>query len=579
MDELEKFSAEKKFFGENDIMSLPQLVEIYFEEENFPLVCYLSDLHEKEFSSLGFYKMLALAELGKLDAAKKVYDERGDDWLNICKQYKVYWKHIILFALYFRQKNYPDWFQELLNLHYDSELVQLFEMAREISLESFVNMPLFKKICERHPPLKKIYAKREVADDLITFEKVQWKIWDKYNFNLRDSPFDENKIQCVYDNGVTIYSYKPHQVAASMHILTDGEVTIIFDCGAELVEDGVKNIPVKKILSALEISSVDAVFISHGHLDHYGSLNELPQVPIYMTIDTANIIQMSSPNIFLRGVKVKNFYEEVDVGGVKIRLIPNGHIRGSVLFDVNWCGGKRIIYTGDYCLENQHTCAGLDLNSVLTIPKRTDVLLTESTYGRKNLMLSLHEYETVFKNICELIIKFGKKIIIPSFAVGRAAEIAMLLKDSARKNNFTILIDGLAAQMTEYYQNSMEQTIIGSNISVSTSNLELRERIDNYDVIIASSGMLQEGSTSYAYMQEMLNMEKVCVLKVGFIHEYESMLLSVFNRRHQNVTFFDIPLSAHADYKSLVAVTEKISPETAIYVHGHSIAPPNNFLG
>ena len=579
MNELNKNFLEQKFFDEDDIMSLPPLVEIYFEEEKFPLTCYLSDLHQKEFLSLGVYKMLSLVELDKISAAKKVYDERGDDWLNICKQYKIYWKHAVLFALYFRQKNYPGWFQKLLNLHYDSELVQLFEMSQELSAENFIATPLFKKICERHPALEKIYTRREVANDLITFEKVQWKIWEKYNRNLRDSPLDENKIQCVCDNGITIYSYKPHVVAASMHILTDGEVTIIFDCGAELVEEGVRNIPVKKILSHLEIENVDAVFISHGHFDHYGSFNELPQVPCYMTIDTANIIQMSSPNIFLRGVKLKNFYEEVDINGVKVRLIPNGHIRGSVLFNVNWRGGKRIIYTGDYCLEDQRTCAGLDLQSVLTIPKRTDILLTESTYGQKNLMLTLPEYETVFKNICERIISFGKKIIIPSFAVGRAAEIAMLLKESARKNGFTILIDGLAAQMTEYYQNSMEQTIIGSNISVCTSNLELRERIYNYDVIIASSGMLQEGSTSFAYMQEMLELKKVCVMKVGFIHEYESMLMSVFNRRHQNVTFFDIPLSAHADYKSLVEVTEKISPETAIYIHGHSIAPPNNFLG
>ena len=577
MNELNKNFLEKNFFDEDDIMSLPPLVEIYFEEEKFPLVCYLSDLHQKEFSSLGVYKMLSLMELGKVNAAEKVYEERGDDWLNICKQYKIYWKHAILFALYFRQKNYPGWFQDLLNRHYESELVQLFEMSQEFSLENFIATPLFKKICEQHPSLEKIYIRREIANELVTFEKVQWKIWDKYNRNLRDSPLDENKIQCVYDNGINIYSCKPHQVAASMHILTDGNTTIIFDCGAELAEDGAKYIPVKKILSALEIEKVDAVFISHGHFDHYGSIKELPQVPIYMTADTANIIQMSSPNIFLRGVKLKRFYEEVDVNGVKIRFIPNGHIRGSVLFDVNRQGGKRIIYTGDYCLEDQHTCTGLDLQSVLTIPKRTDVLLTESTYGQKNLMLSLHEYETVFKNICELIIKFGKKIIIPSFAVGRAAEIAMLLKDCARKNGFTILIDGLAAQMTQYYQNSMEQTIIGSNISVSTSNLELREKIYNYDVIIASSGMLQEGSTSFAYMQEMLELKKVCVMKVGFIHEYESMLMSVFNRRHKNVTFFDIPLSAHADYKSLVTVTEKISPETAIYIHGHSIAPPNNF--
>ena len=297
----------------------------------------------------------------------------------------------------------------------------------------------------------------------------------------------------------------------------------------------------------------------------------MPPAQIFMTEDTANIIKMTAQNISLYGVKLKNFYDEVDVSGVKVKFIPNGHIRGSVLFDVNWRDERRIIYTGDYCLEDQHTCLGLDLKAILTVPKRTDVLLTESTYGRKIQALNLREYESIFKSICETIIKFGKKIIIPSFAVGRAAEIALLLKESARRHGFTVLIDGFAAQMTEYYQNSMEQTIIGSHISVCNSNLELKERIANYDVIIASSGMLQAGSTSFAYLQEMLDMEKVCVLKVGFIHEYESMLMSIFNRREKNVTYFDIPLSAHADYNSLVAVTEKISPEMAIYVHGNYI--------
>ncbi len=572
MVELDKFSAEKKFFDEDDIMALPNLVRFYFAEKKYSLVYYLADLYQKEFASLSFYKMLALLEMGNFSAAKEIYKLYGDDWLNICKQYNVYWKDVILFALYFRQKNFTDWFQELLNNHFDSELVQLLELADEYSQEDFVRLPQFKKICESHPALKKFYTRSEPKKTLVTFEKIQWRVWGKYNRKLRDAPLDENKMQCVYNrNGLKIFSYKPHQVAASMHIVTDGNVTIIFDCGAEIVEEGVKNIPVKAILDKLSIQQVNAVFISHGHFDHYGSMNELPSTQSFMTEDTANIIKMTAQNISLYGVKIKNFYDEVDVSGVKVKFIPNGHIRGSVLFDINWRDERRIIYTGDYCLEDQHTCLGLDLKAILTVPKRTDVLLTESTYGRKIQALNLREYESIFKSICETIIKFGKKIIIPSFAVGRAAEIALLLKESARQHGFTVLIDGFAAQMTEYYQNSMERTIIGSHISVCNSNLELKERIANYDVIIASSGMLQAGSTSFAYLQEMLDMEKVCVLKVGFIHEYESMLMSIFNRREKNVTYFDIPLSAHADYNSLVEVTEKISPEMAIYVHGNFI--------
>ncbi len=571
MDVSDKWLAEKSFFCDNDIMVLPKLTEIYFEEKKYSLTYYLADLYQNDFLSLLFYKMLSLSVLGKKKAAFKIYESHGDDWLNICKQYNIYWKHVILFALYFKQKRYSDWFQNLLNRHYDSELVQLFELIEEYSQEKFVQLPLFNKICEEYPSLKKFYMPLKSKNSPITFEKVLWRVWGKYNHKLRDMPLDKNKMQCLYNkDGLKIFSYKPHQVAASMHIIFDHDATIIFDCGAELVEDGIKHIPARQILEDLNINKVDAVFISHGHLDHYGSLNELPRSPCFMTEETASIIKMTSTNIFLRNLQVKNFYDTVNVGGIKIKFIPNGHIRGSVLFDIDW-RGKRIIYTGDYCLADQHTCLGLDINSLLTIPKRTDIFLTESTYGKKPQMLSLKQYESIFVDICEAVIKFGKKIIIPSFAVGRAAEVALLLKESARRNGFIILIDGLAAQMTEYYQNSMEKNIIGGNISVYTGDIDLRYRIDNYNVIIASSGMLQEGSTSFFYLQEMLDMDKVCVLKVGFIREYEDMLISILNRRDKNVTFFDIPLSAHADYDTLISITEKISPETAIYIHGQGI--------
>ena len=207
MVELDKFSAEKNFFDEDDIMALPHLVRFYFEEKKYSLVYYLADLYQKEFASLNFYKMLALLEMEKFSAAKEIYKLYGDDWLNICKQYNIYWKDVILFALYFRQKNLTDWFQELLNSHYDSELVQIFELADEYSQEDFIQLPQFKNFCESHPALKKFYTRSEPTKTLVTFEKVQWRVWGKYNRKLRDAPLDENKMQCVYNrNGLKIFS-------------------------------------------------------------------------------------------------------------------------------------------------------------------------------------------------------------------------------------------------------------------------------------------------------------------------------------------------------------------------------------
>ena len=576
MNELNKNSLEEKFFGKSDLMALPELIEIYYSEEKYPLVCYLANIHEREFEVMSFYKMLALMNLEKISAAKIIYNSKGEEWFNICKQYKVYWKHIILFALYFKIKKLPEWLSTVANENYDSELTQLLELTNEVAEENLKDLPIFCSVAKKYPVLKKIYTvAKKNKNSVTTFEDMRWKIWEKYNQALIEKKLDENQVTCVYDEDIKIYSYKPHQVAASMHIITDGETSLIFDCGAEISQDEVIYIPVKDILSALNISKVNGLFVSHGHFDHYGSLNEFLDCTHFMTKDTANIIKMVSPNILLSNLEIKDFYEGVNIDGIEIKFVPNGHIRGSVLFDINWKDKKRIIYTGDYCTENQKTCIGLDTEFLLTNPKRVDVFLTESTYGKKYDVLSLKDYESVFLYLCQKLLQLGKKIIIPCFAVGRAAEITLLLKDMTRKQGYTILIDGLAAKLTEYYQNSLEQSIIGGNVSVCRDERELSERIESYNVIIASSGIMKIGSTSYNYLQQMLKMHNICVMKVGFTHKHEDMLVSVLNRRNQNVTFFDIPLSAHAYHDNLVCVLESISPYTAIYVHGNGIFPPD----
>ena len=65
--------------------------------------------------------------------------------------------------------------------------------------------------------------------------------------------------------------------------------------------------------------------------------------------------------------------------------------------------------------------------------------------------------------------------------------------------------------------------------------------------------------------------ENTAVIKVGFIHKDEHMLMSIVNRSNLNINFVDIPLSAHVSYTGLVETLEKLSPDCAIYVHGLGI--------
>ena len=140
-----------------------------------------------------------------------------------------------------------------------------------------------------------------------------------------------------------------------------------------------------------------------------------------------------------------------------------------------------------------------------------------------------------------------------------------------RKNGKKILIDGMAARVTEFYQMSMGENILNSNISVCNSELEYSEKIMNHDIILASSGMMKSGSTSARYVEEMMDKENMAVMKVGFIRASEHMLMSIVNRKEKNISYYDIPLSAHVSYRYLVETLDRLSPECVIYVHGSGI--------
>ena len=136
------------------------------------------------------------------------------------------------------------------------------------------------------------------------------------------------------------------------------------------------------------------------------------------------------------------------------------------------------------------------------------------------------------------------------------------------------MVDGLAVPLTEFYQNYLGRPILNSRISVANKTMSIESKFENYDIIIASSGMLQNESTSYQYVVKYIRENNIAVLKTGYIDHDEGLLKSIEFRSNINMAFFDIPLSAHANYNSLIQTLEKLMPDCAIFVHGTGIQNP-----
>lgn len=567
---------EYEYYGRHHYMVIPDLLCTYYENREFELVCYLSETHLPEFGESEFYHMMSFMELGFYEQAIRIYKNHRGDWFQRFQQLRIYWKHVVLFALYFRELDIPENSMEIIEEHYDSDLVRLLDYITDNREDDIEKNPFFQNLAQMYPVLGFSWAKHrdENKKTVLSFEDIQWKIWEKENRQFGNgNQFGIEKI--FEDEDVSIYSYKPKLAAASMHIIKDTDTVIMLDCGCETKGEDTVRIPVKDILDDLAIGHVDAVFLSHAHMDHYGSLHEIRRFDVYMTRETMQLIRCISPETYLGNISFLHTFETKTVDDVSVRFIPNGHIKGSVLMDIDWKNKKRIVYTGDFSVEAQQTVDGFDVEHLLDDrPKRIDILITETTYGNKKDMYGHKQYEKMFLSLCEKYLTYGNKIFIPCFAIGQAQEAALLLSKSAETHGWKILIDGMAARVTELYQTltDREEKILNKNISVCYSELEYRERIETHEIILASSGMLKPGGTSARYISDFINQKKACFIKIGFIHESEHLLQSILNRKNGNLHFVDLSLSAHAGYADLVHVIERLSPDHVIYVHGPGIA-------
>ncbi len=345
------------------------------------------------------------------------------------------------------------------------------------------------------------------------------------------------------------------QVGRSCLLLQTPESRILLDCGVDVASD---QYPYPYLEAPeFKIEELDAVILSHAHVDHSGFLPYLFKYgyrgPVYCTAPTRDItalmlldfikIQRSDakePIFTTDDIKemVKHTitleYDEVfDITpDVRITLYNAGHILGSAMVHLHVGNGlHNILYSGD-----QKYGKTLLLDPAVTMFPRLETLLLESTYGGKdaNMPERLSSDEELNRIVKETVAR-GGKILVPTLGVGRSQEIMIAIEQMIRTGvmeKIPVYIDGLIWDVTaihtaypEYLNSSIRKQIFHKDQNPFLSDVFKRvgsqkERMQIIEetgpcVVLATSGMLQ-GGPSVEYLRHLADNPKNSMIFVNY---------------------------------------------------------------
>ncbi len=344
------------------------------------------------------------------------------------------------------------------------------------------------------------------------------------------------------------------QVGRSCLFLQTPESKILLDCGIDIAASNAEKFPYLNV-PEFDIKSIDAVIISHAHLDHSGLLPYLYRLgyrgPCYMTTPTRDIgallaldyigvsykqavtplYKISDINTMVKHSIDLNYNEVTDITpDVRLTFYNAGHTLGSSMIHLNISNGlHNLLYTSDFKFARTHV---LEL-ATCKFP-RLETLIIESTYGsRQDILPTRHESEEILIKIINKTIKQKGKALVPVLGVGRAQEVMMIVDAAVKQGklpNVPIYVDGLVWDVTaihtaypEFLSSSL-RTQIFQDKSPFTSGLfkrvgspqERREVIEGKPcIILATSGMLV-GGASQEYFKELADNKKNSITFVSY---------------------------------------------------------------
>lgn len=270
----------------------------------------------------------------------------------------------------------------------------------------------------------------------------------------------------------------------------------------------------------------------------------------------------------VKQTKIIRYGERFQVDNFSCELFDAGHIPGSS--SVLLSGEKKVFYTGDIQTYDSQLLSGCRL------PKKADVLITESTYSYKNHRRREDEIKRFIEFIDETIAD-EEAVLIPVFAVGRAQEILMILE----KYHKYIAIDGMARKASEIiasYGSYLRNPKLLRSLLKRIHFVNRQTRTDatkKYPIIISSAGMMGGGPV-INYLKEIKERPESKILFPGFLVEdspgYNLIRTKMFSNNEEKFgvkcQIEQINLSAHTDRQGLLSIVKKLNPQNVVCIHG-----------
>jgi putative mRNA 3-end processing factor len=318
------------------------------------------------------------------------------------------------------------------------------------------------------------------------------------------------------------------EVGRSAFLVNSDHTSILMDYGVLIKREPIFPMHVKP-------KDIDAVVITHAHLDHSGFvpslfLSESAEIQVYGTLPTFELSELLIEDM----IKISGFYlpfEYIDllamlkhsknlqyrephmVNDFKITLHESGHIIGGATVIVEH-EGKRLFYTGDINTRGSKLLRPADLDF-----DEVDLMIIESTYSQAEQM-PREQSEKELLHYAYEVVERGGTLFIPAFSVERAQEIATVLK--TYNFPYKVAMDGMALKANEIM---MRHPTFLRNADIFKKSIAESEWIRGWNrrktvvkepcVIISPAGMLVGGSAVF-YMQQIAKSDRNGIALVSF---------------------------------------------------------------
>jgi KH/beta-lactamase-domain protein len=346
------------------------------------------------------------------------------------------------------------------------------------------------------------------------------------------------------------------QVGRSAILVQTRESNVLLDCGINPGSTSPTVAFPRLDMPQFDVDALDAVVISHAHLDHCGFLPFLFKYgydgPVYCSAPTSSLMTLLQLDYLdvanKQGIMPPYSQKEVrdtvmhtislrygsvtDIApDVRLTLHNSGHILGSSLIHLHIGEGlHNLVYTGDYKYGKS-----MLLEPAVSMFPRAETIITESTYGAPDdVMPTRAEAEqSIVKIINDTLDREGK-VLIPVPAVGRAQEIMLVIDDYMRRGllkEAPVFVEGMISEATaihtaypEYLAKGVRNSILYEGINPFQSDYftivehpSAREEIVDGDqcIILATSGML-EGGPVIDYFKRLAGDKRNTIIFVSY---------------------------------------------------------------